>query len=98
MRFSVQDSGSTTAEFSTQPLLSIDEPLKWTVVSAHYESMSMPERHRMRIVVSGPDIVGMLPGRSVVITGSSGGKIDRAYRLVQLLSTSEARRGGGRRG
>lgn len=89
VHFSVADVGDTAVEFSTQPLLTVDEPPKWTVESAQYESAHMPERHRLRIVVNGPSITGMLPGRSVVITGSSGGQLDRAYRLVELVSETE---------
>ena len=89
VHFSVEDPAEVAAEFSSQPILTVDEPLSWTIQSAQYESASMPESHRLRIVVDGPDIVGMLPGRSVVITGSSGGQIDRAYRLVELVSEKE---------
>lgn len=77
----------TPAEYDVRPIISVSEPPHWDIVAASAEVVHLPERRRLRLTVQGPPMVGLSEGRAVVLSGTTGGNLDRIFRLVSVNGT-----------
>ncbi|MBC83251.1 MAG: hypothetical protein CL454_00150 [Acidimicrobiaceae bacterium] len=72
------------ARYRALPIVSVDTPLRWEIAAATAEAVHLPEKRRLRLQLQGPTIAGVVEGRGAVLSGTSGGALDRLFRVVSV--------------